>query len=364
MKHKILFILPYLSNSSLGGAENITLKILNKLQDSIVFSTELLTLSINKSDKNILNKIPKKTLFHNLKVKRSRHAFFRLFLFLLKNRSEYIFCSSRNIAIVLLLLNYFLKRKIIIRCASMLSLEIKEKYISSIMLKLVKKLYPNAHKIISQTDEMKKDLLKHIPISNKGIQTLPNILDIETLKSKVKNTSSPYQKSKRNIVAVGRIGYEKGYDILLKAFHIAYQTNPSLHLHIVGRKEPIYKELLNLTKTLNIVNNVTFHGFQENPYPFIKFADIFVLSSRWEGFPNVVLEAMYFNKPIVSTDCLITLFEYIFDGKNGYIVPTNNYTKLAEGLLKALKLKQNIANAHLIKKHHEDYESSFIKALN
>lgn len=87
-----------------------------------------------------------------------------------------------------------------------------------------------------------------------------------------------------------------------------------------------------LAKEFGIENKVDFPGFQKNPFAFIASSDVFVLSSRWEGFPNVLIEAMACGVPVISTDCPSGPNEIIEDGVNGLLVPIE-VDKLAESLL-------------------------------
>jgi glycosyltransferase involved in cell wall biosynthesis len=132
------------------------------------------------------------------------------------------------------------------------------------------------------------------------------------------------------IINVGRLTYQKGQNILLKAFKIVSEKIES-RLIILG-EGPLFKQLKDLAKELGIENKVDFVGFQKNPFAFIANSDVFVLSSRWEGFPNVLIEAMACGVPVISTDCPSGTNEIIEDGVNGLLVPIE-VDKLAESLL-------------------------------
>ena len=101
-----------------------------------------------------------------------------------------------------------------------------------------------------------------------------------------------------NLVAVGRLSREKGFDILIEA--IALSNLKELSVTILGRG-PLLETLLALARSKGVEHQVRFIGFQENPYAFMARADAFVLCSRHEGFPNVVLEALACATPIIAT---------------------------------------------------------------
>lgn len=105
-----------------------------------------------------------------------------------------------------------------------------------------------------------------------------------------------------NFVSIGRLSYEKGYDRLLDACYLLKNKNPNFHLQILG-EGPERTSLENQIHTLGLEDHISFLGFQENPYPYMKAADCIVCSSRYEGFSTVVTEALILGKPIVTTPC-------------------------------------------------------------
>ena len=123
--------------------------------------------------------------------------------------------------------------------------------------------------------------------------------------------------------------------------------NIATRLFILGdeRYETGYKaQLLNMIKDNQLTNHVFLLGHQSNPYPYYKNADLFVLSSRKEGFPNVVLEALYYGIPVVATNC-VDFSEVINNGVNGYIVPKDSVNDLSEGIIMAIDhLKKTTTN--------------------
>src|SRR5207247_318143 len=101
--------------------------------------------------------------------------------------------------------------------------------------------------------------------------------------------------------AMGRLHRQKGFDIFLEAAKVVSEKFPQSRFHIAG-EGPEKESLVKLAKKLGIAERVAFLGLVERPHEFFGSIDVFVLSSRWEGMPNVVLEAMAYQKPIVSTN--------------------------------------------------------------
>ena len=130
------------------------------------------------------------------------------------------------------------------------------------------------------------------------------------------------------ILAVGRLTKAKDYPTLLRAFALISKKK-KVRLVILGEGEE-RKSLKNLVRGLDISENIAFLGFQKNPYKYMQKANIFVLSSKREGFPNVLVEAMACGVSVVSTDCQSGPNEIIKNGENGVLVPVGDEKTLAE----------------------------------
>lgn len=344
-RKKILFILPTLFG---GGAEKIVVNILRKL-DSTEYSLNLLLFS---KKGNYLELIPDSVKIYSLNIKRTRHVFFRLIKEIKKINPDIIFSSLIRVNIILLLASFFLpkKYKIIIREPNMPSAIINFKMAPAYYTLLQKLLYKKAYRIIAQTDEMKEELIKYYKLKSKQIRVVYNPIDTKIIDKSLDNEVSPYSSEHNNIVASGRLLKQKGYDILIKAFKIVLESNIKFRLYILG--EDVINEksnLIKLAQDLNIIDYITFLGFKQNPYPYIKFADLFVLSSRWEGMPNVVVESIYIGTPVVATKCIRYLNEIIQEPKNGSLVPILDYQALAK---KILEYNSYTINKDVLLKHN------------
>jgi glycosyltransferase involved in cell wall biosynthesis len=131
-------------------------------------------------------------------------------------------------------------------------------------------------------------------------------------------------------VNAGRLVEMKDHRNLLHAFAL-YRQRRSGRLIILG-VGPMRDELIQLTHVLGIAEYVDFAGFIENPLPFMRMADAFVLSSRSEGFGNVLVEAMGCGTPVISTDCPHGPADILSEGEYGVLVPPQDHDALAIGL--------------------------------
>ena len=166
--------------------------------------------------------------------------------------------------------------------------------------------------------------------------TIYNPIDVLAIKQKGCEFS-PFKvdNTKFNIVSVGRMAWEKGYDVLLPIIQKVKQTYPNVHLWLIGTgvEEMSVKKL---TADLNIEKNVTFTGFLKNPYSLMSKMDLFVCSSRAEGFSLVIAESMALGVPVISTNCSGPN-ELI--GRNEYGVLCDTYDELEREILKAIKVR-------------------------
>lgn len=136
------------------------------------------------------------------------------------------------------------------------------------------------------------------------------------------------------IISVNRLIKIKDFPTLLSAFVLVLKEQ-SARLVVLGEGEERQK-LEKLSEKLGISENVAFLGFQENPYKFMKRSSVFVLSSKFEGFCNALIETMTCGTPVVSTNCVSGPGEIIENGKSGILVPVSNPQALAEAILKVL----------------------------
>lgn len=144
---------------------------------------------------------------------------------------------------------------------------------------------------------------------------------------------APSPLSNRYILGVGRLDYQKGFDLLLSAFHTLKQSDT--HLVILGQGSE-KSALVIMAQKLGIEKRVHFPGFISNIEIWYRNAECFVLSSRMEGYPNVLLEAMANSCPVVSFDCNYGPSEIIEHNENGLIVPDGDVEALGKAIDRVL----------------------------
>ena len=330
MKKRVLFFL----FGGVGGAERMTLnfgKLLPKDKFDVVFV-------VCGRICDILEFAPHGYIIDYIKWHNS-YVFphIRIAAKIIKYKPDFVFSSTMQLNVLLLPVSKQLKVPCIIRNDNMLS------YISKGLRKQLAKYYKFAYKIVAQTEEMQSELILAFKLDSKKIICIHNPVDIQTINSKLKNANNPYPKDNYiNYVWVANFNPAKAHDILIKAFEIVHKFNPKTRLYFVGKYS---KEESNYEKVRNLVENSTcsefiyFTGFQTNPYNWIKYSSCFVLPSRMEGLPNVLLEAMYLKIPVVASTCIPIIERIVENGYNGYTVKPEDIKGLAKAMIKAPRLK-------------------------
>ncbi len=149
------------------------------------------------------------------------------------------------------------------------------------------------------------------------------------------------------LLGVGRLAEQKDFDTLIRAFALV-KTQCASRLVILGEGN-LRSPLEALIAELGLQDSVALLGYTENPYAYMARAAVFVLSSKFEGFGNVVVEAMAFGTPIVSTDCPSGPAEILEDGKYGRLVPVGAPAALAEAILLTLDESTQVASREAVK---------------
>jgi glycosyltransferase involved in cell wall biosynthesis len=203
-----------------------------------------------------------------------------------------------------------------------------------------KLLYPSAHAVIAVSSAVKRYLIEGFGIPDSLVEVVYNPVDIEEIAGKASEpVADPWLNGKPVpvVLAAGRLFPEKGFDILLDAFRLVVDRRPA-RLIILG-EGVLRGSLSGQVERLGLGGNVRMPGFVDNPFAYMAWADLFVLSSRREGFGNVLVEALACGCPVVSTDCPGGPREILEDGRWGTLTPTGDRGALACAILEALDKK-------------------------
>jgi glycosyltransferase involved in cell wall biosynthesis len=324
MSKKICFVLPKLSG---GGAERVLINLAN------YFSSKKMLIDLVVIDKTgvYANNIIGRVNLINLNKNRALSALFPLIKYLKQNKPDAVLTTMPHISLVVIVARILsgIKTNLVIRQPNYLSLNSGQKWWKNHYIKLVCFLFNRANKVIGISQGVCDDL------SNLGVKECQTIYNpaafpgiFELSKQKV-----DFNFEKKTFIAAGRLVKQKNFSLLIDAFNRVKQEL-DCQLIILGDGE-LRGDLEKQIDRLQL-EDVYLLGFVDNPFNFIKQADVFVLSSLWEGFGNVIVESLALGTQVVSTDCLSGPSEILDRGKFGFLVEMNNSKILSHAMMKAL----------------------------
>jgi len=218
--------------------------------------------------------------------------------------------------------------KLVLCCQVAPSKDLASTMLGKLISRAIPPLYNLADKTIAISAGVKEDLRCAFQVKTQ-IDVIYNAGWDESLQA-LQNCPIDLKKHPFQFIACGRLVPQKGFDILLRSVSLL-PKNLDAHCWILG-DGPQLHALERLAKKLGIEDRVRFLGFQSNPYSYMRSADALVLSSRWEGFGNVIVEAMACGLPVISTDCDFGPSEIITDYENGLLVPADQPQSLADAM--------------------------------
>ena len=344
IKHdrKVMFVVPSLEG---GGAERVAVNLIKE------FCAMGINVTLVLFSKKISYDLPEKTVVKYLPIYDNRNIlytvikFFQAIFYLrrvIKEEKPFNILSFMDYTNVIAILSNLISPK---KTKLTLSVHISptlhiHKYNKNIWNKFIsvfiRFLYNRADRIISVSEFIREDLIANFNIDKSKVVTIYNPVDINRIENLSREELSHpwFNDSIPVILSAGRLTKQKGFDFLLRAFSIL-RKEINARLVILGEGEDeLY--LKNLSNRLGIDVSVDFLGFKENPYKYMKRATIYVMSSLYEGFPMVLLEAMACGVPVISTIYNPGFSEIVENEKNGLLVPVANEKALADAMLRLL----------------------------
>lgn len=199
-------------------------------------------------------------------------------------------------------------------------------FVAGASLGLTKKAYRAADVVLANSSDMAAGLTKDLGLDPRKMRMVNNPIDIETIRSRL-DDKLPGAPKRPFILTAGRLEYQKAHEVLIRAF--AKSGLWRSHALVILGKGSRLAELHVLAAKLGVGEYVRFIGFVANPYAWMARAELFVLSSRWEGFPTVAAEAMAAGTPLLLSDCEFGPREVIEPGVSGELVPVDDIDALA-----------------------------------
>jgi glycosyltransferase involved in cell wall biosynthesis len=337
----------FFSDFRYGGSQSIGVSVANELfKSKIPFA--ILALSNRGAMKYLLDKNIK---IYNLKSERVVYSLFKT-LYFFKNKSvKTIFCIQPHLAFLCLFLNLFIKKKIkIIARETNTSIfnNFRQKNFRVIFEIFLKKIfYKNLHTVIFSSNRLSNEYN-----CNKVI--IPNFVVKKNINGLKKKKLNKIYKKNKFILSIGRLIPQKRFQDLIFAFNLI-KKKIDQNLLIIG-EGPEKEKLIKLIKNFKLQKRVKIIKFVSNPYKYLKNCSIFVLTSAWEGMPNILIQALFCSNKIVSTDCKYGPREILNNGAYGKLVKIGDYKKISLSILKIINQKK----IKIKMKHLNRYDSTYI----
>lgn len=331
---RIALFLPSLSG---GGAEKVALLLATEFAERGYY----VDMVLSKATGEFLNLIPDKIRVIDLQASRPLKAIPNLVHYLINERPTALLSKITNANVAALLAIWLARTKT--RCVvceeSTFSIDLANtSRLNRLLLpKILRYFYPKAHAVVAVSQGVADDFVKMIGLPQQLIRVIYNPVMPRTVLSQLREAVNHrwlHSDGVPIIIGIGRLTRQKDFPTLIRAFAHVRKLLP-LRLIILGEGED-RADLENLCHSLGVAADVDLVGFVANPYAFLSRADLFVLSSRWEGFGNVLLEALNVGVPVISTDCPNGPKEILKEGKYGQLVPTGDDEAMAAAMMRVL----------------------------
>jgi glycosyltransferase involved in cell wall biosynthesis len=334
LEPRIAFFLPNLAG---GGAERVALNLLKGMMER---DEILLDLVVADTEGPYLDQVPDRVRLVNLGTGRVTKAIPALAKYL-KEYQPLALVSHMNHANIAAILAKELARsktKLVVVEHDTLSASKSKLRRSRFLPPIMKWLYPRADVIVGVSQGVAEDLDAVLSFQPGTVKTVYNpVVDRALMMKAQASVEHPWfaAGSPPVFLAVGRLSPQKDFANLIAAFAIVRQQQAA-RLLILGEGD-LRGELEAQIAALGIGEDVSLHGFVQNPYAYMSKAATFVLSSRWEGLPTVLIEAMACGCAVVATDCPSGPQEILAAGKYGLLVPIEDAAALAAAMLQTLE---------------------------
>jgi glycosyltransferase involved in cell wall biosynthesis len=326
-RRRALFFMPNLGG---GGDERVIVTLLRHL-DRSHFEPHL---ALVEAVGPFLKEVPADVLVHDLKARRVRYAFPGMVRLVWKLRPQVVHSAMLELNIASILCRPFLppRTRVLIREDISTSAYNFQLGRNLRVWSFLYRVYGKADKVICVADYVLNDLAQNYGVPRSKMVRIYNFVDVSETRTLADAIENPYSGDGPHLVAAGRLSDQKGFDILLEAMALVRNSLPNSQLTILGEGD-LRSELLAQRERLSLNEAVHLPGFQSNPFPYFKHADLFVLPSRFEGLPLVVLEAMAVGTPVVASDCPGGLREILAGCPMAWLVPPCDPEALAETIV-------------------------------
>jgi glycosyltransferase involved in cell wall biosynthesis len=331
---RVLILVPHLGG---GGAEKVAALVAGG------FSPEKYEVHLGSMTQEALDpsSLPPWVRVHRLGAGRVRSGAIPVLRLVRRLHPDVVLSGAAHLNFLVLLLRPLFPRKtrVLVRQDTTVSSVLAFGSVPWYTSFLYRFLYRRADHIICQSHAMADDLLRELAVRKDRIAVLPNPVDLDAIRVAGNQPGEPvagWLGPGPHLLAVGRLAREKGFDLLLEAMVTVRERFPRTDMIIAGAG-PEEAALRAQCRALGLEGAVRLPGYVQRPYVFYAGASLFVLSSRYEGMPNALLEASAGGLPIVATPASGGVIDLLRNRQSAWLSPEISAASLASTLLKALE---------------------------
>jgi len=323
----------------LGGIGRLTLLLAEEFAEK-GYQVDLVLM---KKQGQYLEQVPSNARVIDLKVKKLLLSIHLIGAYLKREKPAVLISANERVNIMALLAKKFFRLKTgIIISVHVNNSEAMARQGASLYKKLViftaRRIYRWADRVVAVSEGVAEDVEKLFLVPRDKIEVIYNPIISKELDNKINEpVEHPWLNQDKNpvILGVGRLIGQKDFSTLIKSFSKIKKIKDNTKLIILGEGRDRIK-LEKEIKDLGLNENVDLPGYVDNPYSFMKKASVLVLSSAWEGFGNVLVEAMAAGTPVVATNCPSGPAEILEGGKYGPLLAVGDADGLADAVIKIL----------------------------
>ena len=316
-----------------GGVERVMLNLARGFVEREI----KVDLVVANAEGPFLSHVPNEVRVINLEARRVLKSLPGLVRYLRQEQPISLLSSLDHANVVALLAKKIAKvptRVVVsVHTHSGMSKNLKEK----LMPYWIRPFYPSATAIVAVSQGLAEDRIRLARLPTEKVKVIYNPVVTPELYTRAEEPiNHPWFTPGEPpvILGVGSLKSVKDFPLLIRAFALVRKHRPA-RLMILGEGEE-RKKLESLIYELDLQKDVSLPGYIENPYKYMKYSRVFVLSSKWEGLPTVLIEAMALGTPVISTDCPSGPNEILENGKWGTLVPVGDVDALAKAIMKAI----------------------------
>ncbi len=319
-----------------GGAERVMLELASGLVDRGI-RTDLVLV---KAEGEYLSQVPNGLRIVDLNSHRAAASLLKLVRYVRQEQPVALLSTLTQASVIALAAKLMLRGnlRVVTRIANTYSEEFATgTFKHRQALRLLKAMFPVADGVVAVSQGVADDLKAVTPGISRKVTTIYNPVVRPQIAEQAQTPSEHPWLDYRIapvVLSVGRLAAAKDHATLIKAFALVILARRA-KLIILG-DGPERESLIKLVEQLNLSEYVDLPGFKANPYTYMSKASVFALSSRYEGFPNVLVQAMACGTPVVSTDCRSGPREILEDGRWGRLVPVGDWRAMSKAIIQAL----------------------------